>query len=552
MRRSLRLASFLFLAGCTIVRSPQHAPSPGSGVEDRGPRATLERLDRHLRARGYAPAGPAVRNPNMPPGGMIAYALDVAAGQCFATFALTHPGTDLNLVVLDPQGTTVAYDVRPDPHPAAEFCAPRSGRYIIRLQMALGSGEYYFAAYQGPSGITPEFAAFFGAEDDVAESASIDSLTAKRLESLDEKLGKQGFVRTGEAQGVQLRQGQDRVFPLRLDGGACYVFASFAGPGILDTDVAIVDGGGTELAKDVGNDADGMVRYCPTANDSVLLRTRAHRGDGPIFVAGYAQSGRAVAGPIIPTKSVAGAGLEESFRLLDADLRARGYRSFGEPQRGRLEEGEGREFGVRLEGEKCYAILAVGDGTVRDLDLILLDGSGKQLDRDIEADPRPIVRVCPTQSGQFTMQVRAYSGGGQFVYAAYQWPRGTRGPFGLSGLLYVRLAEVTSLLGVEKYEPDPGFTPEKGTLARQGQSKTHEVELKAGACYAIAAVGGEGVADLDLRLSMGGREIVRDTTRNAFPAVRHCPQTTGRMTLTIEAAQGQGDYFFQVFERTGK
>ena len=67
------------------------------------------------------------------------------------------------------------------------------------------------------------------------------------------------------------------------------------------------------------------------------------------------------------------------------------------------------------------------------------------------------MRVCPSARGHYRMAIRMTSGSGSYIYAPYRWTRGTRGPFGLAGLIYLRLAEVTSLLAVEGYEPDVGY-----------------------------------------------------------------------------------------------
>ena len=230
-------------------------------------------------------------------------------------------------------------------------------------------------------------------------------------------------------------------------------------------------------------------------------------------------------------------------------MRARGYETYGQPANGQLAQGETHDYPIQLEGGKCYAILAVGDNGVRDLDLTLLDARDQTIDRDVETDARPVVRVCAPSTGQYKMQVRMFSGQGSFVYAQYRWPRGTRGPFNLDGLIYVRLAEVTSLLAVEGYEPDVQATPSRGRIRREGQNGRHNIPLEGGQCYAILAVGGEGVNNLDLSLSQGGTAVASDTTRTAFPDVRYCPTSGGRVALQVTATGGSGEYFYQVFRR---
>jgi len=187
----------------------------------------------------------------------------------------------------------------------------------------------------------------------------------------------------------------------------------------------------------------------------------------------------------------------------------------------------------------------------RDLDLVLSDSSGTQVDRDVENDPRPVVRVCLRSSGTYRMQVRMFNGQGNFVYAQYRWPRGTSGPFGLNGLIYVRLAEVTSLLAVEGYEPDVDASPGNGRLARENATRSHNIQLEAGQCYSVLVVGGQGVNDLDVTLKRGNTDLASDGSRTAFPSVRHCATESGRHAIEVKAAAGRGEYFYQVFRRSG-
>jgi hypothetical protein len=522
------------------------------------PRQALEQTEQFLTQQGFARTGPAVRNANLPVNGVIAYAVDGQPGACYTIVAIAQPTSDLNLVVLDPAGQTVGYNVSPDAHPWATVCPQAPGRMIARLQMASGGGEYYYAVYQGPAGSQPDLNALYGggAQAQQVARAQIDPQTQQRLTELDRQLGQENFQRISEPYGEMYEQRQDRMFALNLQQGVCYAFATLGGQGVRDTDVFLVDGSGNEIERDVSTSVDAIVRFCPQQSGSYSLRARMYGGEGPLFTVGYQQQPQGTVATttppttnVIATQSTAGAGLDDNFRLLDTDMRARGYESYGDPVRNQLEQGATQDFPIQLEGGKCYAILAVGDNGVRDLDLILSDSGGRQVDRDVETDARPVVRVCAPQTGAYSMQVKMYSGAGSFVYAAYKWPRGTRGPFNLSGLIYVRLAEVTALLGVEGYQPDVDATPGDGNLRRQGASARENLQLTGGQCYAILVVGGEGVNNLDVTLASGSNQVAADTTRTAFPDVRFCPPSTGRYTLNVTAGQGSGRYFYQVFRR---
>ena len=532
-----------------------------AGAAASTPIQRLNQVDAHLTQRGFSRVGPAVRNANMQAGGLVAYAINTAPGQCYVAVAIGVSGSDLNMIVLDPMGRTVAHNVLPDETPWVRICPTMAGRFISRLQMATGGGEYYYALYQGTVQNEPMLEAALGGAQPAqqVQQAQIDPQTNQRLTALDNQFTQERFSRVGPPMGVQLATGADDRRQINLQQGSCYAFASLGGPGANDTDIYILNGSEETMQSDRDTDLDAVVRFCPPASGTYTLRANMYRGAGPIFIAGWVQQqaqapsqpnvAPAPAAPVLATTSTAGGGVNEAYALLDADMLARGYESFGSMTRGELQQGGTRDFNIELEGGKCYAIVAVGGSTVRNLDLTLMNASGNELDRDIADDARPIVRVCPENSGRHRMQVKMTEGTGNFVYHAYRWPRGTRGPFGLSGLIYVRLAEVTSLLQVEGFQPSADFAPGRGRLRRQGASGGHNIDLPSGKCFAVLVVGGDGVNDIDVSLNKGRNRLAADGSRNPFPNVRHCTTQAGAYRLNIEAANGSGSYFYQVFER---
>ena len=531
----------------------------GGGIVAHGsPREMLDQYDQVMRQASYGPVGP-VTAASLPPNGMTAYALDVRRGYCYTLAVFGPPGSDVNLVVLDPLGRDIGHDVHPDGHPWASFCAARGGRFVARVQMVTGGGEIFFAPYMARARQPADLASFFGTAEAQAQVAAIDGDTMQRLTQLDSQMQGERFARVGDPAGLVLRNREERLFQLALEQGRCYAFATLGGPGTTDTDVYLVDGSGQRLQADTSTSRDAVVRYCSSQTANYTLQVRVFGGEGSVFTVGYVQAaeGQATAvvaedaAPVIAQTSTAGAALDENFALLDADMRARGYETLSTSQRGELAEGASQDFGVDLEGGRCYAILAVGDSGVREMSLSLLDGAGQEVDRDDFSGSRPTVRVCPLATGHYEMRVRIASGNGRFVYAPYRWPRGTS--LGdLRGLVYVRLAEVTALLNVEEYQPDAGYSIENGRLAREGAESTQTLTLQGGQCYAVVVVGGDGVRDIDVSLSHSGTEIANDFgVRNAFPSVRHCATETGPYQIRVRAASGAGPYIYQVFSRSG-
>lgn len=553
-RLSPRRAGFLGprIPDVNVNVGPQETASSSLSNE---PDEALGQVDQWFRNNGYNLVGSAVRNPNMPRNGIMAYAIDASSSACYVAVALGSPGQSLNLTALNQRGQTVGADVSGTHHSKVALCG-QQGRLSVRLQMLQGEGEYYYAVYQGAGGQAPNMASLFGGSGSgtgQTQRATLDATTQSRISAVEQQLGSNGYRRiTDNVYGEVLGAQDARQFDLNLQQGTCYAFATFAGPGVSDTDVFVQDTTGNALASERSGNADAVVQdFCPQETGRYTLRTLLYAGAGPVFTVGYVRTqGTTETDPnAIASESTAGAGLDQNFRLLDADMRARGYESYGSNSNGELNQGSEQAFSLEFEGGKCYAILGVGDNGVRDLDLVLASGN-QEVDRDIETDARPIVRVCPERSGTYQVKVRMHAGQGRFIYAPYRWPRGTRGPFGLSGLIYVRLAEVTSLLAVDGYEPDVDIAPGQGQTRDNTRRGTHRIRLQANRCYSILTVGGDGVTDVNVELKLGNASLVRDQTTNAFPSVRHCATRTGNYTLSVQTANAAGKYFYQVFQRT--
>ncbi len=170
------------------------------------PRDRLNRVDGHLRERGFEPVGPAIRNANMQAGFVVAYPIDVQAGQCFVPVALSAEGTTMNLFVIDPMGRAIANSVATAPQ-----------------------GDPQLAQLLDGAAATP-----------AVQTARLDPQTQGRLQALDQTLASDRFRRVGEPFGEVRERGQDLERPLNLQAGTCYAFASLGGPGASDTDLYIL------------------------------------------------------------------------------------------------------------------------------------------------------------------------------------------------------------------------------------------------------------------------------------------------------------------------
>jgi hypothetical protein len=91
----------------------------------------------------------------------------------------------------------------------------------------------------------------------------------------------------------------------------------------------------------------------------------------------------------------------------------------------------------------------------------------------------------------------------------------------------------------------------RGTL-QQSLSSEFLVNLPAGRCYTIIAVGVPSVRDLDISLtSPYGQLLATDATDDATPVIvtNPCPQWSGDYRIKVLMQYGYGNFGFQVFSQ---
>ncbi len=92
--------------------------------------------------------------------------------------------------------------------------------------------------------------------------------------------------------------------------------------------------------------------------------------------------------------------------------------------RGALGPGERQDFQAILVGRRCFRVLGVGTSTVIDLDLLLFDPNGVQVQQDTSADALPILGhahpLCPERPGAYRIQARMLEGAGEFGVQVFQ------------------------------------------------------------------------------------------------------------------------------------
>ncbi len=83
----------------------------------------------------------------------------------------------------------------------------------------------------------------------------------------------------------------------------------------------------------------------------------------------------------------------------------KGYGQAQETQIGSLAAHETESFTLTLHGGTAYALVGVCDSDCKDLDLVLYDADGNQVDADIQNDEYPLVQVTPSETQRYRVNV---------------------------------------------------------------------------------------------------------------------------------------------------
>jgi hypothetical protein len=212
-----------------------------------------------------------------------------------------------------------------------------------------------------------------------------------------------------------------------------------------------------------------------------------------------------------------------------------GYRLEGGVLFGGLPERHREARRITLEGDRCYALAAVGDTGVEDIDLRLLriEQGLDVLAADSTRRREAVVKVCPDKSGTYLLDVRMYRGEGNYVIQSFglQEPTGPRPP-GMTGGTRIPWAELSARLAKHGLRAEPLTWG----ILRPSESQTIPVEVQGGRCYAVGAVATPDFSGADLDLSLldaSGHVHAAEIGPNPHPVVFHCAERDAVMHAVL-------------------
>lgn len=182
----------------------------------------------------------------------------------------------------------------------------------------------------------------------------------------------------------------------------------------------------------------------------------------------------------------------------------------------------------------CYAVAAFGEGPT-DVDVEVYSLEGVRLAQDVWPDWYPVARWCAERSGTVEVRIRAFTGSGQVRWAPFVMPASldAAGSFDeiSNRLLSARSRGAPAAEAVgEQWRatlPVPGWVD-------------FVMDVQAGECAAVVAVGSSTVLDLDLSLLHGETELAGDYHSPQGPMVVSCAVADAQWTVRVFVLHGRG------------
>lgn len=206
-----------------------------------------------------------------------------------------------------------------------------------------------------------------------------------------------GFTLFGDIENGALQAGRQLTYPIRLEAGQDYMVVGFCDGDCTDMDLVLLDLLGNELESDFLTDAQPVLIYTPDQTDQ--FEVRVDMVSCSIEPCSYAVA--IFQGEIGDALGMMGEDMEERMAFFREDLNLEGFAEVGESERGGLNSDREIRFSLSLMEGMDYQLVGVCDNDCEDMDLVIYNPSGGEVDSDRLTDAMPILAFTAASSGEY-------------------------------------------------------------------------------------------------------------------------------------------------------
>ncbi len=350
-----------------------------------------------------------------------------------------------------------------------------------------------------------------------------------------------------------LLTGDARVYMHRFERANCTSFFAAGTKYTQAIDLTVLAPTGRVLAQAEPRLTLPRAQYCGRLDETVFVSVRVTDGQGEVVYG-------ALSGPASDLDDVARCGalgaprpqpldlgpepsarsLEDELQALSGEFRELGYAPDGLVAFGALLSGQHEARILNLEPDRCYALAAVGDADVVDLDLrVFAQGAAPEpVAADTTRRRNAIVKLCTSGRTRYVLDTAVFQGDGAYVVVALRLAEPARVP-GIEGQARISYAELGTRMQARGFAAEPITT---GLVAANERLRV-PLPVRSGVCYAFAAVAvsdsPRGALDLGV-LDEHGRLVALDSGKDDDPLVYHCAPADGVVSVLVRAKNTRG------------
>ena len=97
--------------------------------------------------------------------------------------------------------------------------------------------------------------------------------------------------------------------------------------------------------------------------------------------------------------------VRQQLQQVGAASERNGYTMASDVFQGRLDDDATTNLNVTLQAGKDYVLWGVCDQDCSDIDLVIYDSDGDEVDSDLQTDDKPLLHVVPSSNGRYRIKV---------------------------------------------------------------------------------------------------------------------------------------------------
>ena len=218
-----------------------------------------------------------------------------------------------------------------------------------------------------------------------------------------------------------------------------------------------------------------------------------------------------------------------------------GYTMASDVFQGKLNDDANTNLNVTLQAGKDYILWGVCDQDCSDIDLVIYDDNGTEVDSDLQTDDKPLLHVIPSSNGRYRIKVSMVNcSANPCYYGVGLWskPAGSSSASSSSsdGDRWEAVVRTQLNTAGQQYL-NQGFTMSHEVFMGRlddDASESLEIPLDGGTRYRLVGVCDQDCSDVDLTIyGPDGGEVDSDLENDDHPRLTVTPGTNGRYRVKV-------------------